>query len=116
MSVQQAAIHGAKSHLGPYAVCRISGAESHDVQQQHSIKKQHQSFQLQTLGAASSSSKAPESELSLWESRINRMQNLTTETGFSLFNLPPFSTNKYGLEVGLSSRYDFHFFSLQEFF
>lgn len=68
MSVQQAAIHGAKSHLGPYAVRHISGGDTHLVHQQRGIKKQ--ASKLWMPGAREAASSSSKSELSLWESLI----------------------------------------------
>lgn len=78
MSVQQAAIDGAKSHLGPYAICHIfrelittmctNGGE---------WKGSTESVIPGHVGAVSSSSKGAESEISLWESLIKSAQILT---------------------------------------
>lgn len=84
MSVQQAAIHGAKSHLGPYAVSQ--GLITTMCTNSTVLKSSIGAVNARHSGAASSSSKASESELSLWESLIKGTQNLMTESDNRLFS------------------------------
>ncbi len=82
MSVQQAA-HGAMNHLGPYAVSQ--GLITTMCTNSKVLKSSIVAVNARHSGAASSSSKASESELSLWGSLIKGTQNLMMESDNRLF-------------------------------
>lgn len=83
MSAQEAVIRGAKRHLGPYAMSQ--GLIPTMCTNSRVLKSSIESVSVIQMGATSSSSKASQIEVRLWEGLIKGVQYLMGESDSQAF-------------------------------